>query len=82
MFNPISETLSEMLGMEKVAYRDGGLPKHLRHLAQNNPSLANTMFGDINARPVAEPKWYKAMQAMEADKAMKQRAAKALRFLK
>lgn len=82
MFNPVSETLSEMLGMEKVAYREGSVPKHLQRIAQNDPRLMSAMFGDNIARPVAEPKWYKAMQAMEADKAMKQRAAKALRFLK
>ena len=82
MFNPVSETLSEMLSMEKVAYRSGGVPKFLQHVAYNDAALKNLMYGASNVRPVAEPKWYKAMQAMDARKRIDQRAAEAFRFLK
>ena len=44
MFNPVSETLSDMLGVEKVAYRTGSLPKQLKHMGAI-PSKATELRG-------------------------------------
>lgn len=47
MFNPISNTLTEMIGFEKIAYRHGGLPKHLKHISYGvtNPADLPTSVG-------------------------------------